>query len=559
MCEISQRRLVPKATSADDGKFVSINALGKPVLVIVPGGGAAEASQANAENPATTNSTTYVSPRRLYNALTVFKDSEQTFSERITFTSAPRLTVGDGLILKTDDAGDIVGVSTLSIDEITDSATHVKMTTAERSKLSALSISYVGTYVDISALQTAHPVGQPGWEAILDLGFGETPKKAYWDESDTEWVEATGAGASTFAELGGSPGDNAALLAAFNAKQNTLGYTAENAANKNGINGYLGLNGTGQASADYIADSATRLLVSPAQVASWDGKQAALGYTAENAALKNAGSGYVGLDSGSNVKLGGATAPGRFVLRSDGTSPIFRAEDTGGTAHFTISNLGAVTVTRGAASGLLTLANNVATTVFEGSSYSILGSTANTISMYNNIANTRLAISGYITNGSHASVAITNNSALTATTGNQVTLLAGSVFAPTSGNAVYNEIEVRGTINQTGGANGATRGIFINPTITAAADFTAIQTNSKVRIGATSGNSMITVRGDGTNDIADLRNASGTSRFKLNDAGNITDVVTIQVAAAGYRIVDGVTSDVYAITVNDGVLDIEML
>jgi hypothetical protein len=47
---------------------------------------------------------------------------------------------------------------------------------------------------------------------------------------------------------------------------------------------------------------------------------------------------------------------------------------------------------------------------------------------------------------------------------------------PTSGTAVTNIFSITGIINQTGGANGITRGLYVNPTLTAAADFRAIET-----------------------------------------------------------------------------------
>jgi nitrogen fixation protein len=49
-------------------------------------------------------------------------------------------------------------------------------------------------------------------------------------------------------------------------------------------------------------------------------------------------------------------------------------------------------------------------------------------------------------------------------------------FAPTSGTKVFQYLNISGTINQTGGANGITRGLYVNPTLTAAADFRAIET-----------------------------------------------------------------------------------
>ncbi len=66
----------------------------------------------------------------------------------------------------------------------------------------------------------------------------------------------------------------------------------------------------------------------------------------------------------------------------------------------------------------------------------------------------------------------------TSTSGNQIGLSFGGGFAPTSGTATYSAYSILPTINQTGGANGITRGIHINPTLTAAADFRAIETTS---------------------------------------------------------------------------------
>jgi hypothetical protein len=48
-------------------------------------------------------------------------------------------------------------------------------------------------------------------------------------------------------------------------------------------------------------------------------------------------------------------------------------------------------------------------------------------------------------------------------------------FTPTSGTATFTGYQYSATINQTGGANGITRGIYVNPIITAAADFRAIE------------------------------------------------------------------------------------
>jgi len=51
----------------------------------------------------------------------------------------------------------------------------------------------------------------------------------------------------------------------------------------------------------------------------------------------------------------------------------------------------------------------------------------------------------------------------------------GSIFSPTSGNKVFSLIGIVPTINQTGGANGITRGLYVNPTLTSAADWRSIE------------------------------------------------------------------------------------
>jgi hypothetical protein len=57
-------------------------------------------------------------------------------------------------------------------------------------------------------------------------------------------------------------------------------------------------------------------------------------------------------------------------------------------------------------------------------------------------------------------------------------LVSGIGFAPTSGTAIYSHLNLIPTINQTGGANGKTYGLKIEPTLTAAYDFAALKTTA---------------------------------------------------------------------------------
>jgi hypothetical protein len=68
-----------------------------------------------------------------------------------------------------------------------------------------------------------------------------------------------------------------------------------------------------------------------------------------------------------------------------------------------------------------------------------------------------------------------NNSSYTAFAGTYSFLRINNNIAPTTGSAIVNQFLIQGTINQTGGANGITRGLYVNPTVTAAANFRSIE------------------------------------------------------------------------------------
>ena len=64
----------------------------------------------------------------------------------------------------------------------------------------------------------------------------------------------------------------------------------------------------------------------------------------------------------------------------------------------------------------------------------------------------------------------------------------------TGGTATHSGILLNQTINQTGGANGITRGLYVNPTLTAAADFRAIEVSAGVTVLAASVTAMASLR-----------------------------------------------------------------
>jgi hypothetical protein len=85
----------------------------------------------------------------------------------------------------------------------------------------------------------------------------------------------------------------------------------------------------------------------------------------------------------------------------------------------------------------------------------------------------------------------------TSGTGEFTTITAN--FSPTSGTGTLAGLVLRNTINQTGGANGITRGLYINPTLTSASDWRAIEVSAGgAYINTTSVNSSAILQADST-------------------------------------------------------------
>jgi hypothetical protein len=72
--------------------------------------------------------------------------------------------------------------------------------------------------------------------------------------------------------------------------------------------------------------------------------------------------------------------------------------------------------------------------------------------------------------------------------------ISDTQFAPTSGTATYNGLYISGGVNQTGGANGITRGLYIDYNIVAAADFRAIEVGQGITVLAPSTTASASLR-----------------------------------------------------------------
>lgn len=109
---------------------------------------------------------------------------------------------------------------------------------------------------------------------------------------------------------------------------------------------------------------------------------------------------------------------------------------------------------------------------------------------------------------------------ITGASGAKSHLTSSPVFNPTSGTATFVDFAISSTINQTGGANGITRGLYINPILTAAADFRALEValGKSVFLGDV---------GIGTaNPAVPLHLFSATPVFRLQDSDDAGDAAS---------------------------------
>jgi len=193
----------------------------------------------------------------------------------------------------------------------------------------------------------------------------------------------------------------------------------------------------------------------------------------------------------------GTTTDAGFKLDVNGTARVSGQTTLSGTGNtsatvaLTTQNSDAVSMFAIRNDGAIRLnSSSTGTTIFP------YASDENTLS----ITGRNISFSSAVTTqGSRGVIAISGVS-FTAITGTSIGFGIYKGFAPTSGIGVFDFARIEGTINQTGGANGITRGLYINPTLTAAADFRAIEVANGTTVLAPS----VTAR-------ASLRIPSGTA------------------------------------------------
>jgi hypothetical protein len=132
--------------------------------------------------------------------------------------------------------------------------------------------------------------------------------------------------------------------------------------------------------------------------------------------------------------------------------------------------------------------------------------------------------SGTTETGASAGFVHINGVSASATSGIQNVLSIQKGFAPTSGTGVHNTLIFNPIINQTGGANGITRGLYVNPTLTAAADWRAIEWSNNSGwglYGAGTANNYL-----GGNLLIGSTSNSG-ERLQVTGTMKVTDTLTV--------------------------------
>ena len=110
--------------------------------------------------------------------------------------------------------------------------------------------------------------------------------------------------------------------------------------------------------------------------------------------------------------------------------------------------------------------------------------------------------------------------ASTLASGSDWSLWLSHSFAPASGTATHSGLLLNQTINQTGGANGITRGLYVNPTLTAAADWRAIESLGKVIF---TGETLTGSRADSLLSVSQTWNTTGSPALIY---GNLTNTAS---------------------------------
>lgn len=257
-----------------------------------------------------------------------------------------------------------------------------------------------------------------------------------------------------------------------------------------------------------------------------------LGFGASQTQLFSGTSGYVFYNNGGSVSLGTASNIGEWALTptsltgSSATSgfSISRTWNTTGNPALYFGNV--TNTASGGSSLLLQLQTSSQNTFrFFANSATIIFGTNNNLGIgcaaessgAGSLTGGALRFLNTVTTTAGYAWWYQNVGGRTATSGTSGGINYTESYAPTSGTGIFNGVLISNTINQTGGANGITRSLYIAPTLTAAADFRAIEvTDGKIVFSKT-------ITAAGTTGAQTINKTLGSVNFA---AGATTLVVT---------------------------------
>ena len=251
--------------------------------------------------------------------------------------------------------------------------------------------------------------------------------------------------------------------------------------------------------------------------------------------------------NGSNLLLNGTTDSGQR-LQVYGDTLLRGSGATNATTALTVQNSSSQNILRVLNNGELRVGNGQFLYVFPYSTvYDTLDINGSNFSIY----------------PTQGSISLGGGSQTT-TSGNANNVITKGRFFPLSGTATFADIRCEPLINQTGGANGVTRGLYVNPTLTAAADFRAIETtagnvlfgsnffwnntNARLGIGIATPAVSLDVRTSAVGELAYFANTAANSGLIIGTQTNVGYISSISsLSALGFGI-NGATSGIRIFT-----------
>jgi hypothetical protein len=195
------------------------------------------------------------------------------------------------------------------------------------------------------------------------------------------------------------------------------------------------------------------------------------------------------------------------------------------TESFRVTNSTLQTLLRITDDGLVRFGNSANTAPYIYTHTTLGTADPNAINFFFNSRNTvETASDGMFTFG---------GTTLAHTSGNVVLVNMYKSFLPTSGTATYSELRLASTVNQTGGANGITRGLYVIPNLVSAASYRAVELANTSGYGIYQSSSAITNYFNGNVVIG-----APSTAYRFEVSGGGTDTV-------GDFAVDIATSTVY--------------